>query len=350
MKYKTLPLALAAILLASLAIVGCGPGAAEFVVSNLTISPGTVEVGEAVAISVDVENIGGVEGNYTVTVTAGDETLTEDVTLAGGATETVTFAYSPGEAGSYTVTVGELSDTFLVTPPAEAYWRIPYRTVGGGGELTLFISLYQLDQTIMEKPVVPFPATTMEVWINKTVVDGSREVIIPAATFLAEPAFVPDVQVGIDMDLTLSLTDDAIGTLYVEDDAGDVDVTSETAAGRTPQTEYTFGDGTLDPAGSLLIDMPLFGDALTTIAQRVTLPMPVYMTTEHSYNSIAPRGKPMDGSEQESDGVSFAEDGGLAPYVGTSGTIVCTGGLLGRTFVGFGVDFQFRIVMEIEPE
>lgn len=345
MRYKTLALALAVILLASLAIVGCGPGAAEFEISNLTISPDSVELGEVVAISVDVENVGGVEGNYTVSLTVDDETFTEDVTVAAGDTVTVTFAYTAGEAGTYTVTVGELSDTFLVTPPAEAYWIIHYRTVEGTGELTLLISLYQLESEIKER-TVPFPVTTLDVWINKTVVDGSREMIIPAASFVAEPAFVPDLITGINMDLTILLEDDAIGTVYVEDGVGDVNVHAEVDISGA---EYTFGDGTPDAAGSVLVDFPLLGDALTNIGQRVILPLPVYPTTGHSYNSITKPDKPLDGSVLESDGVPFAEAGGLAPYVGSSGTIVATGALLGRSFVGFAVDFQFRILMELEP-
>lgn len=53
---------------ANSAACGWVPGEAEFAVTDLIIEPATVNVGEAVAISVLVSNIGGKQGTKTVTL------------------------------------------------------------------------------------------------------------------------------------------------------------------------------------------------------------------------------------------------------------------------------------------
>lgn len=346
MRYKTLPLVLVVLLVTCLAIVGCGPAPAEFELSNLQIPPGTVEVSEGVAISVDVTNIGGLEGSYTVVLAVDDETLTENVTLAPGATEEVTFTYTPTTEGEYTITVDELSETLVVVAPVEGWWRIPYRVVGG--EMTLLISLPELGSTVAETGA-DFPLSTMDILINKTVADGSREFVIDGASFSVPSMHIPGVIPGIDIDLQLSLEEDATGTLCVEDGVGDVDVTSETVSGMTPETSCTFGDGTLDPAGSILVHLPLVAEAtLPAIGAQETWPMDVFTTTGHSYNHVTRPGKPINDLEVEWNGLSLAEDGGPAPYVGTSGTLVAIGALLTRRIGPFEVDLQFRVVIEIE--
>lgn len=341
MRSKKLLVVLVGLLVASLAIVACGPSLAEFELSNLTISPASVELGEEVAISVDVTNTGGLNGSYTANLTIDGETFAQqELTLEPGDMETVTFNYTPEQTGTYTIMIGEESGTLNVTPPTEEYWKIPYQVVGG--EITLLSSL--LGETLDEK-TVDFPAATMDMWISKAVVNGSREVIIDAASFSAEPATVPDMMLTIDMDLTLSLEEDATGTLYVADGVGDVDVHSEVD---TAKAYYIFGDGTMDPPGSVLLQLPLVGDAEVSFIE-VTLPMDVFMTTGNSSSHVTKPGDDIDDSELEGNGVPFTKDGGPAPYVGTSGTIIATGAALDLRLVGFDVDFQYRIVMEIEP-
>lgn len=339
MRSKELLVVFVALLVASLAIVACGPSLAEFELSNLTISPGSVELGEEVAISVDVTNTGGLNGSYTANLTIDGETFAQqELTLEPGDMETVTFNYTPEQTGTYTIMIGEESDTLNVTPPTEEYWKIPYQAVGG--EITLLTP---------DEKTVDFPAATMDVWISKAVVNGSREVIIDAASFSAEPATVPDMMtimmLTIDMDLTLSLEEDATGSLYVADGVGDVDVHSEVD---TAKAYYIFGDGTMDPPGSVLLQLPLVGDAEVSFIE-VTLPMDVFMTTGNSSSHVTKPGDDIDDSELEGNGVPFTKDGGPAPYVGTSGTIIATGAALDLRLVGFDVDFQYRIVMEIEP-
>ena len=90
-------------------------GLVKFVLSGLTITPDRVLVGEAVIISVNVENIGNIEGTYTVTLSINDIVeATERITVAGGETKTVTFTIAKAEKGTYNVAIDGLKGTFTV--------------------------------------------------------------------------------------------------------------------------------------------------------------------------------------------------------------------------------------------
>ena len=95
-------------------------GPAAFTVGALAISPMEVDVGETVTIGAEVANTGDLTGSYEVTLTIDDEVeATKDVTLAGGASQEVTFTTSRDKAGTYAVNVDGLSGTFtVVAPPA----------------------------------------------------------------------------------------------------------------------------------------------------------------------------------------------------------------------------------------
>lgn len=96
---------------------GAGNGAtsAEFEVSNLTIDPREVEVGNPVVISATVKNVGDVEGTHTMELKIDGVTeATEDVTLAGGATEIVSFTLIKNTAKTYNGSVNGLIGTFMV--------------------------------------------------------------------------------------------------------------------------------------------------------------------------------------------------------------------------------------------
>ena len=90
---------------------------AAFAVSDLTVSPTEVDIGESVIISVILTNTGDLTGDYQVTLKIDNvETATEEVTLAGGASQTVTFTTAKDVSGTYSVTVDSLSGTFMVKP------------------------------------------------------------------------------------------------------------------------------------------------------------------------------------------------------------------------------------------
>ncbi len=91
------------------------PPVATFTTSSLSISPGEVNPGEAVSISVLLTNTSDIEDSYTVTLKInGAIEETEAVTLPGGARQTVTFTTIQDKAGNYSVDVSGLPGSFTV--------------------------------------------------------------------------------------------------------------------------------------------------------------------------------------------------------------------------------------------
>jgi len=96
---------------------------AKFTLTDLTIDPPQVYAGESIQISVNVTNIGDLEGNYTVDFKINDLLKSsQNVTLAGNSTsELVTYSDLEMTAGTYNVTVGDkinlLSGEFIVNIP-----------------------------------------------------------------------------------------------------------------------------------------------------------------------------------------------------------------------------------------
>ncbi len=93
---------------------------AAFIISNLMINPAKVAIGKPVTIAVDVTNVGELEGTYKAILIIDDVRIeTKDVTVAGGATETVTFSPVTKDAiGAYAVDVGGQTKTLRVLKTA----------------------------------------------------------------------------------------------------------------------------------------------------------------------------------------------------------------------------------------
>jgi len=92
---------------------------AEFSVTDLTISPLEAEIGETVTISVNITNVGELDGSYTLNLTIND-ILTENQTLllSSGDSKIVEFTASENAEGNYTVKIDDLSGSFKInTPP-----------------------------------------------------------------------------------------------------------------------------------------------------------------------------------------------------------------------------------------
>lgn len=332
-----------ALSMAAVLVAGCNTPAAEFRISNLRLSSDTVEIYEQVAVFVDVENAGDAAGSHWVNCSLdnGLEIFVQKVSLAVGGMCTVSFNYTPAHEGVYMLSVDGLTGMLSVSAPVEDMWRIPYRVTGG--EITMAFSMVGLTPVVN---TVDFPGAKFDMYVSKTVVNGSRQVIINSDSFMSEPATIEDIVTGIDMEMLFTLTEDATGLLYVEEDVGDVDVLSVDTDG---SVETQFGDGLMDAPGSALMFSPSEGQSYVSVGQHFIVPMDVYSTTGNSSNRVVAPGRKMDGSVLECRGVPFAEGGGFAPYVGTEATIVSAGSSLNRRFVGFGVDFQFMTVMQIEP-
>jgi len=96
------------------------PAPAEFVLSDLVVSPASIQTGETVTVSVTVANVGEESGSYTAELLVDDSKVDEEtVALVGGASETVEFTGVSGDEGTHTVSVGDLSGSFTVEAPPE---------------------------------------------------------------------------------------------------------------------------------------------------------------------------------------------------------------------------------------
>ena len=94
------------------------PEPADISTSDLSVTPVVAETGETITISVRVANRGGQEGTHLVELKIdGVVVETERVTLAAGASQTVTFATSQDNAAMYLVDIDDLSQSFTVERP-----------------------------------------------------------------------------------------------------------------------------------------------------------------------------------------------------------------------------------------
>lgn len=90
---------------------------ANLTVSDLTISPTTVDIADSVNIGATINNSGDLAGSYEATLKIDGEVMTtRKVTLAGHASEKVSFIAIKGAPKTYTVDVNGLTGTFTVRP------------------------------------------------------------------------------------------------------------------------------------------------------------------------------------------------------------------------------------------
>jgi hypothetical protein len=102
---------------------------AAFSISNLTISPVEVITAGSVTISAMVVNTGELEGSHTVTLKInGVAEETKEVTLAAGASKTVSFIVSKDTPGSYEAEIDVQTGEFTILPPPTA---IGWPLIGG---------------------------------------------------------------------------------------------------------------------------------------------------------------------------------------------------------------------------
>ena len=96
-------------------LITSGAKGAEFTLTDLVIDPPEAYVGEAVQISVNVTNIGDLEGNFTVDFALNEVVKNSvNVTLAGNFTsEIVTYTTIEMDEGNYSVKVGDKINALL---------------------------------------------------------------------------------------------------------------------------------------------------------------------------------------------------------------------------------------------
>jgi len=91
---------------------------ASFSLSDLTVVPAEVEPGEAVTITIEVANTGGMEGVYTLILEInGVKEATQEVSIAAGDTIKADFKLSREEPDNYAVKVDGIEGSFAVVVP-----------------------------------------------------------------------------------------------------------------------------------------------------------------------------------------------------------------------------------------
>jgi hypothetical protein len=100
-----------------------GPSSALFQTDSLVINPMTVKSGEKVNITSQITNIGDVTGTDAMVLKINNQVeATQDVTLAGGESNSVTFTTSGNLPGNYAVDVAGLNGNFTVTKRTFTPW------------------------------------------------------------------------------------------------------------------------------------------------------------------------------------------------------------------------------------
>lgn len=88
---------------------------ASFTVTDLSITPTEVYVGESIIISVHVTNTGDLTSSYEVSLKIDNTVVqTKEVTLDGGDSETASFSVTPDAVSEYSVNISGLLGTFEV--------------------------------------------------------------------------------------------------------------------------------------------------------------------------------------------------------------------------------------------
>jgi hypothetical protein len=89
-----------------------------FALSDFSITPQKVKVGENVTISARIKNVGNIRSTLDVVFRInGVEIFQKQITLDAGADQVVSFTTIVDSTGSYVVTIGEASDLLTVEPP-----------------------------------------------------------------------------------------------------------------------------------------------------------------------------------------------------------------------------------------
>ena len=239
--------------------------------------------------------------------------------------------------------------------PPPGYWSVPYYL--SNGSITLRMANASVNST--EKKILSSASMVMYVSSNITVSDCDyRDVIIDGSTFSAGVVQFGNFSglLSGPMSLTLWLSGNVEGKLFVEDNCYDVDVSSNTIKGASPETTYIIGDGGNDSAGSAIFgtgSAPAHFGCYITVGggSAQALPLDSIATTETSSNLVTSAGTQLNNKTLDADGQSFlqTQPDCLADYVGTEGTLVLTGAALERQISDKSIEYQFSIKMDLSP-
>lgn len=102
---------------------------AQFRLSDLEVNPTSIEVGGNIAISANIANVGGTQDSYTAELKIDGITIeTAQITIPAGTDYKLTFKLCECSPGTYTVTLGDLSSSFVVKEPPRPVISYPTPT------------------------------------------------------------------------------------------------------------------------------------------------------------------------------------------------------------------------------
>jgi len=129
---------------------------AEFSVTDLSVVPDEINVGEETTISAMVANTGDLTASYEAILKINDVvTKTIEVTLDGGASQRVSFSITPDAAGKFTISIGGLSGSLEVKEPEGVVAEVPEPKPPAPAP--------EPKPPVEEKPVTPAPPPEEEV-------------------------------------------------------------------------------------------------------------------------------------------------------------------------------------------
>ncbi|MEM3649015.1 MAG: CARDB domain-containing protein [Thermoproteota archaeon] len=89
---------------------------AKFEISNLSIDPSSIKIGQSSTISISVRNSGGQSGTYEVKLKVNNQVVdTKSVTLNPDQSTTVSFSFTPTSEGTYSIDVNGLTGSLIVS-------------------------------------------------------------------------------------------------------------------------------------------------------------------------------------------------------------------------------------------
>ena len=101
---------------------------AEFEITDLRVIPENPQVGDTLTILVDVQNKGDSSESYTILVTIGSKSKTQNIELEGKSSKTVQFQETADTEGNIEIKAGNLTKTIAVAPlttPSTTDYVIP---------------------------------------------------------------------------------------------------------------------------------------------------------------------------------------------------------------------------------
>jgi len=130
-----------------------------------------------------------------------------------------------------------------------------------GSERDLSICTYPLDAAVTNK-TIPYAKQGYDMVLGEPDAAGNVTITIPQESYYSDPFFLKNSTTGMgDIYLwcQVYLIEDGVGTLATLPNSIDVDINATVTGDGTGNStiDVTIGDGTPDPAGSMLIQMPL---------------------------------------------------------------------------------------------